>query len=51
MLYGRVLAGRQCDGSPFPVRTTAGGEARADQDQLELSGIASEQHERGIHVV
>ena len=29
----------QCYGIPFPVRTAAGGEARADHDQLKQSGI------------
>jgi hypothetical protein len=28
------------DGSPFPVRAAADGDARADQDQNKLNGIA-----------
>jgi hypothetical protein len=30
----------QSDESPFPVRAAAGGEARADHDQLKLTGKA-----------
>jgi hypothetical protein len=45
-------AGRgQRDGSPFPMRTAAGGEARTDQDQLKLTGIVLIRHGSGIHAV
>ena len=43
--------GGKCDEGPFPVHAAAGSEARADPDQLKLTGIVLVRHERGIHVV